>query len=439
MRKNIDISNSDLPRRLQSLREEKRLTQADLAAAAEISYRTLHDLELGRKNSVQAKTLMLLSRALDVPYAELAGDGSGADPSGPAPGPRPRRARRAAVFAAAAALLAAAAAWALASLPVARMDWSAESSTLVARDGVVGIERWRRDLPERVCVCEESPWSRDVILAGLAGDTGEGGRLLALDRGSGETLWEVRPDLDALSRAFGEAVVNSGNFNCRRIVAPDLDGDGVGELVVHFEHSLWYPAALCCIDSLGRLESQYANCGHIYGLLPVDLDSDGKQELVAAGTNNARAYQGATVFVLDDRHRSGASIDAAAHPESSEPDSALARVVIPQYPRPIMDQMSTLRLAGSTIRSFESAAGDVELAVDIGTKYGFKVVVRFDGELHPLSAAISDEFLGRIDRTWPDSLQGENGPAGEIWREKWLTTARRFEAGHWPPRPEPEF
>ncbi len=437
MQKNVDISLTDLPRRLKSLREERHLTKTDLAEKSELSYRTIHDLEEGRKTRVQSKTLMLLTKALGISYDDLfadpTGESGGISVTGSGGEARPWWRQPALLWSAAVILVFAAGIWFIEYRAPVDLEWSEDGGNLVARDRVLGTKRWEKSFGSRIRVCETSPWSKEIILVGLSGETVAGGRLLALDLENGRRIWELEPDREALARAFGTDVVYTGNYHCHQIVKLDLDGDGARELIVHFGHSKWYPNVFCFVDREGRLESQYANYGSIYDLLPLDLDADGKEELVVAGTNNAKAYQGGTVFILDDVHRSGAALDVNAHPESTEPDSALVRVVFPQFPSPYMQQMRDQRLAAREIRSFVTRDGDIELSVDVGVYPDYDLVIRLDHELHPLSSSVSDVFVSTMESTWPESLLTVPGPADEAWREKWLATHLRFEAGHWPP------
>jgi tetratricopeptide (TPR) repeat protein/TolB-like protein/DNA-binding XRE family transcriptional regulator len=92
--RNIDIAHPEFRGRLRSLREAAELTKAELAARAGIAYRTVHDIETGRRSRAQEKTLRLLAKALGVSFDRLV---HGAlppphdPPSQPVATPRPRR------------------------------------------------------------------------------------------------------------------------------------------------------------------------------------------------------------------------------------------------------------------------------------------------------------------------------------------------------------
>ena len=216
------------------------------------------------------------------------------------------------------------------------------------------------------------------------------------------------------------------------LVAADLYGDGDPVVVVNFRQAVYYPTCLCVVDRRGRRLAQYSSKGYIYEMLAVDLDGDGKDVLVAAGTNNDPAYQGATVVLLDDRHFLGATTDALAAPLSTVPDSARIRLVLPQFPEPYMRVMGMNRLNASRLQLLSHDAGRVGFSVDVGVGDHRRLIVFMDAQLRPLKAAPSDAFLGFMQRIFPDSLQG-TGPADQQWVRQWLDSHVRFEAGHWPP------
>ncbi len=73
-------------------------------------------------------------------------------------------------------------------------------------------------------------------------------------------------------------------------------------MAVTFVHGLYHPTALCLVDRNGVMRAQYAHKGHLRNVITADLDADGKDELVAAGVNNAPAYNGPTLVLLDEDH-----------------------------------------------------------------------------------------------------------------------------------------
>ena len=264
---------------------------------------------------------------------------------------------------------------------------------------------------------------------GTGSNTPDGGRLFCLERATGDTVWSAGPDVEAVTRAFGPEIVGAASFSCSRFEAADIDGDGDNELVVRFVHGLYYPCCICLIDRDGNLISQYANKGHLTDFLVEDLDSDGKAEVLAWGTNNASDYQGFTVVQLDDEHWSGASIDSLCSPASSEEDGAAIRLVVPAYPAPYMKRMEQVRMQASQLRAFHDTEGNLRYNVRVGGRNPHFVEVTLNEHLRPLSARATDTFQANMAATWPDSLVNGTGPADEGWLSTWLGTGRRFEAG----------
>ena len=186
------------------------------------------------------------------------------------------------------------------------------------------------------------------------------------------------------------------------------------------------------MDRHGRLLTQYANKGHLYDTEVLDLDHDGKDEYLALGTNNSKAYQGATLLLLDDEHFRDAAVDSLTDAWSTEPDSAAVRLVFPHYPEPVRSHVQTVRLGGYHLRIHCDADENHEVLITVAASpsLGHDLVVTLDEELRPLKIDIADAFLAHINATWPDSLKDGTGPGDPAWREQWLGQHLRFEAGH---------
>jgi len=369
---------ADFPARLRNLREQRYLTQTDLALRAEVSPRSVHELESGRRDRAQVQTIMRLARVLEVTYADLLHGQADApvanDPDGsdrrrlPAAVNVASKHRRGRIALAAAALLLTAIALGLVAGAAGRKVQVRESDGVVeVRSALLGRLLWRQDFLNEILCWRVSPWDDDILLVGLAARSTGGGRLMALDREDGRTLWDVQPDLAPLAQAFEPQFVYSGAFDCRNIPDADLDGDGRREIIVHFCHNKWFPSVICVVDRDGTVESQYANRGHLYDVLVADTDSDGKDEIICAGTNNAPAYNGATIFILDDGHRTGAAIDPLTSPGSAVRDSSLVRIVIPLWPEEVQRVLSIRdRIEAFEARTFDRSDGTVGLQANVG-------------------------------------------------------------------------
>ena len=433
--KNIDLTGTHLPERLQYFREQRNLTKSELARESGLTARTIHDLEQGRRERALERTLMALAQALAVTVAQLL-DRDGDESSPATPTTTPRRSapgRSALTFLSVLVVVLVFAFGYLWSFARDNAEWTQEQNRLTVVDSVFGIELWNLASEAHISFCVPSPWGSDRLLVGLGSQTPDGGCLLNLDRATGDTIWCARPDIPAIVRAFGEEDVLDANFNCREVQPADLDGDGHPELVAHFVHGRYYPYALCAFDEDGNLLRQYANKGHVDDSLVLDLDGDGRDELLASGTNNAKAYQGATVFILDLDHWRGASVDSLCNPESSEPDSARIRLVIPRFPEHYMLLLEQTRLYAMNLNVYHDAAGDAVISAGIGAPSRTSLIVYLDGELRPRGCEPTDGFARIQLSQWPRSLTEGTGPGDPVWRAEWLAQHKRFGAGHWPP------
>ena len=422
--RNVDATG--IAQRLLALRLEHTMSKAELADRAGLSYRTIHDLESGKRTRVQEKTLMLITGALGVPYeAIFEAPWPGPDPA-PATPPAPTRWP---VFLGVGVLAVAALVFFLGRQALGSATWTQDKSRLTVFDGLfhLKVQDWR--LEDEVFCTAKAPWSDRVLLVGLAGHTAAGGRLIAMDLLTGRRLWERRPDLDLLVEAFGPEAVLDGNFHCRDFLFPDVNGDGRPEILVRFGHSLWYPNALCLLDEQGALLGQYCVCGVVYDLAIIDTDGDGDDEIVGASTNNSPLYQGGMAFLLDGVFGDGATVDQCSHPGTEVKDTSRFRVVFPQFPRPFMDQLRAPRIEASRLRSYVGPNGAVQFTVDVGQMPNNILILGLDHELRLLQSSIGDAFLSDLKFAWPESLSVGTGPADPGWRQEWLSSRVRFEDG----------
>ncbi len=76
-------------------------------------------------------------------------------------------------------------------------------------------------------------------------------------------------------------------------------------IVASSAHAIWWPNQIALLDSNGKVLSEYWHSGRLDSMTLADLDGDGREEIVAAGTNNG--YLQATLVVLDPDRVSGAS------------------------------------------------------------------------------------------------------------------------------------
>lgn len=438
--RNIDIRRAELPGRLPLLRRNRAMTATDLANQAGISRKTVEAIEAGKRDRVLEKTLLCIAKALDITLAELLGEPGQPDDALPIPvlppaatdngsSPHPRR-RLAAIAALVLLLLVAAAAFALRPRP-GGVRVERGNGGLVAHNAR-GEVVWRFSAKTTIEYLDESPWHDGTILVGLRGDGSDGGRTLLLEERSGSLIWEISPAQDRIRAAYGPDLLDSGGgFTAFRNEATDIDGDRTPELALLFIHGRFCPSSLVMVERDGHRLGQYDTKGHIYDLLGEDVDGDGREELLAAGTNNEPCYQGATVILLDDVCLRGVAQDSLAGGNPAIPDSARFRLVLPQFGEPYMTLLQRRRIEATDLMVFRESDGATRIAVSVGVD-GLGAIVTMDMNLHPLRVQPSDRVIS-VAQTWPDSVTALRGFPRQDWLQReWLPRAVWFESGHWP-------
>jgi hypothetical protein len=77
-------------------------------------------------------------------------------------------------------------------------------------------------------------------------------------------------------------------------------------IVVASIHDVWWPSQIAVLDTNGKTISEYWHSGALTYMIVADLDGDGREEIIAAGTANGYDHQ-ATLVVLDPDRVFGAS------------------------------------------------------------------------------------------------------------------------------------
>lgn len=120
------------------------------------------------------------------------------------------------------------------------------------------------------------------------------------DQGKEKWRWtpgRALPELEGDSpifKTFALGVLKPTNKRPARIVASS-------------GHAIWWPNQIALLDSDGKVLSEYWHSGRLDYMTLADLDGDGREEIVASGTNNG--YLQATLVVLDPDRVFGASAE----------------------------------------------------------------------------------------------------------------------------------
>lgn len=292
---------------------------------------------------------------------------------------------------------------------------------------------WTRSFDSEVNVDTTAPEEfGDTVLGGLSGDDVDGGTVTAYARRSGEIRWTVTPDMAEVARVYEGAADSkgvfsaTGAFSVRSLHFGDIDGDGVRELLVIYTHNSWYPAIVMAVSAQGRRISSYYLAGHPYDTRVVDMDHDGRDEVLVAGTNNA--HGGATIVLLDNEHWSGASHDSIGLRLSELPDGSLARVVLP----PIDESIRRMIAPGGrdwleNLRVNQRAEGTSVITATYYVDQDASLVINFDAHLAPTRVSLTD--------TWYAMIQDWESPMRELagdytYLDSWIGSARLYGAFH---------
>ncbi|HRY44725.1 MAG TPA: serine/threonine-protein kinase [Thermoanaerobaculia bacterium] len=193
----------------------------------------------------------------------------------------------------------------LAFVPV--FPWNRPRLTRLAPDGAGGVQAldgkgrvlWRR---------ADTAAGRQIALARLAGgETGAiavpGGtgdprkRVVVLDGLTGRPLADLElPDPAGDPDGAGAFFGFSSTFAVGAVFPFDEDGDGDDEVAVSLAHiPLWAGATYVCDPGRRRVVVAFYGSGHHYAraAVDVDVDGDGRKELILAGLNNRMGYSAA--------------------------------------------------------------------------------------------------------------------------------------------------
>lgn len=424
-----------LPERLRARRMAAGLSRRELADAAGVTERTVRDIENGRRARVQEKTLLLLAEALACAPEELVGaaamDGAnGANGADGAGSDGARRGQPAFRWVARLAALAAGLLMAVAAVgwyAVDRSTWEITDGNVIARDAVLGRVAWTIDADPRVRHVVPTP-AGDQLVIGFYGNTDDGAQAWLVDRRTGERQVTFAVDETPVRRAFGPGILAEGqNFGCSSVRFLEFDGDGERELLFNFQHGKYYPAVLTVFELDGARRAQYANRGHVPFLHVEDLDDDGRDEVLAFGTNNDPAYQGASVIYLEQGAWSGAAVDPPGGPGRGPvggiEDGARYRLVLPSFGEPVMGRMGCVRLTAHSPTVHRQVDGTLRINFTAGHLPAGGAAVVCDERLRPLLVNPTDSIRATV-ATWPTRGQGPERFPEQPWLEDWLDGAR---------------
>jgi hypothetical protein len=166
---------------------------------------------------------------------------------------------------------------------------------------------------------------REVLFSLQTQDETREGAVLCFDR-KGRPLWQFK----AGRRMKCGDKTYSGDYRTHGILAEDLDGDGLLEIIVVSVHRPSWPCQLALLDARGILKGEYWNTGYFNDVTCSDLNGDGVKEIIAGGNNNE--YGRGCLAVFDPASLAGGSPHGSTDFRCSElnPGSELFYVLLPR-------------------------------------------------------------------------------------------------------------
>jgi len=172
-----------------------------------------------------------------------------------------------------------------------------------------GHELWRFQFPslpiadfyDRVFL-EHRTWIGDlgdsgrtsVLALFMPSDFAQKPHLLYSLSGSGQLLWEFVPGRTVLD---GRGFVMAPPYYVREISVLKAQKPEDTRIAVASVNYAGQAGQIAFLDASGRVRGEYWHPGHLSHLAQVDIDGDGRNELLAGGANNAE--HDATIVVLD--------------------------------------------------------------------------------------------------------------------------------------------
>ena len=175
--------------------------------------------------------------------------------------------------------------------------WSIPARSL---ESLVGQERDRNTKLTEIADLDGDGKKEVVTSVDLIMGRDQGERPLRVLDAKGKLVWEKNLGHSVTFRG----TKYSSTYKPEAIVVDDFSGSGRPEIIV-CATSLRSPCAIYRLSAAGDILGEYWHFGLLLGLYSIDLDGDGKKEIVACGTNDMADVSGgagasnAVIVVLD--------------------------------------------------------------------------------------------------------------------------------------------
>jgi hypothetical protein len=156
-------------------------------------------------------------------------------------------------------------------------------------------DRIGRDLPQ-IMIKDINDDNREEVLFSPKTTTELGEGKLICFNDKGEILWDFETGRELI---FGQKVY-SKDYRIRGFEVVDLNHDGALEIAVISDHFPDFPTQLVILGSDGIKIGEYWNSGRMEDFVCIDIDEDGREELIVGSMNNEHAKPSLIVFDASD-------------------------------------------------------------------------------------------------------------------------------------------
>jgi hypothetical protein len=172
------------------------------------------------------------------------------------------------------------------------------------------------------------------------------GRILCFsDRG--KVLWDFPAGREL---RFGDSLY-ARDYRIAGLDLHDFDGDGLPELFYIAHHKPDYPCQLGVLDAKGRLIGEYWNSGYFSDVVFLDIDGDGRDDVLAAGLDNEYGKGCLAVFAPDRIAGSSPQLNPAYTAREIGPGSELYYILFPRTDADLADYPVESILSVDILRS----------------------------------------------------------------------------------------
>jgi hypothetical protein len=146
----------------------------------------------------------------------------------------------------------------------------------------------------------------DILFSTQTQDEYGEGNLIFFDH-SGKIKWKFSGGKEL---SFGNSLY-SADYRISGFSVFDFNNDGSLKIVVISSHRHFYPTQLSILNTKGELIGEYWNSGRLSDIEVVDLEGDGKVEMIVSGCNNE--YGNACLIVFDPYRVEGCSFQSDSY------------------------------------------------------------------------------------------------------------------------------